>query len=173
MSNTLAPIQSQAMAVKTAASAGTGQVAGATQLTGTGQSQGKDVLLFARVLEENNKMAQELMKTMGPAQEGLPQMQSVSGDSIKLSTEDLSKDAENQIQSKNKVGEILGEVNRGQLQMEGIMEIAMSGRHFSPSELLAMQAGVYQIAQEMELTSKVFEQVNNAHKTLWNTNFQG
>ncbi|MBI1910170.1 MAG: hypothetical protein HYS22_08390 [Deltaproteobacteria bacterium] len=140
-------------------------------ISGATGPSGKDVLLFSQVLEQNQKMSTELVQSMGLGQENMPTIKSVEATEVQLDPSQIQPDQ--QIQSNGKVGDILAEVNRGQLQMEGIMEIAMSGRRFSPSELLAMQAGVYQIAQEMELTSKVFEQVNTAHKTLWNTNFQG
>jgi len=140
-----------------------------------GPQGGKETILFAKVLQENQMMSQELIKSFGLGMEGAKGIQSVSASNVNFDPSKASSVAnpELQIQSMDKVGNLLAEVNRGQLQMEGIMEIALSGRKFNPSELLAMQAGVYQIAQEMELTSKVFEQVNSAHKTLWNANFQG
>lgn len=58
---------------------------------------------------------------------------------------------------------------RGQDKMSKIMNIALSGRQFSPSELLAMQAGVYRFSQELDLTSKVVEKATGGIKQTLNT----
>ncbi len=57
----------------------------------------------------------------------------------------------------------------GQDKMTKIMNIALSGRQFSPSELLAMQAGVYRFSQELDLTSKVVEKATGGIKQTLNT----
>ena len=57
----------------------------------------------------------------------------------------------------------------GQDKMSKIMNIALSGRQFSPSELLAMQAGVYRFSQELDLTSKVVEKATGGIKQTLNT----
>lgn len=72
-----------------------------------------------------------------------------------------------------KLSSFLAEVNLGQQQMDGIIAQASSGANMSPQDLLSLQVGVYQFTMELELTSKVSEQVPNAAKTVWNTNFQG
>ncbi|MDO8461916.1 MAG: hypothetical protein Q7S98_03535 [Deltaproteobacteria bacterium] len=135
-----------------------------------GSPSGKDVLLFSQVLEANQKISPELIQSLGIGQETIPTIKSAAATDVQVDPKGFT---DHKIETKDKIADILSDVNRGQLQMDGIMEVALSGRHFSPPELLAMQAGVYQIAQEMELASKVFEQVNNAHRTIWNTNFQG
>lgn len=62
------------------------------------------------------------------------------------------------------VQKLLSSVEQGQVQMEKILKEAMSGRKFSPQELLALQAGVYRYAQELELTSKVVEKATSGVK---------
>ena len=57
----------------------------------------------------------------------------------------------------------------GQDKMQGIMQMALSGRQMSPPELLAMQAGVYRFSQELELTSKVVEKATSGIKQTMNT----
>ncbi len=57
----------------------------------------------------------------------------------------------------------------GQDKMTKIMDIALSGRQFGPSELLAMQAGVYRFTQELDLTSKVVEKATSGIKQTLNT----
>jgi hypothetical protein len=57
----------------------------------------------------------------------------------------------------------------GQDRMTKIMNLALSGRQFSPTELIAMQAGVYRFSQELELTSKVVEKATSGIKQTMNT----
>ncbi|MBI2377660.1 MAG: hypothetical protein HYV07_26905 [Deltaproteobacteria bacterium] len=64
---------------------------------------------------------------------------------------------------------MMTEVMGGQNKLEKIMQLAMSGRNFSSSELLALQAGVYRFTQELELTSKVIEKGTAAVKQTLNT----
>ena len=58
---------------------------------------------------------------------------------------------------------------RGQDKMSHIMTEALSGKSFSPSELLAMQVGVYRFSQELDLTSKVVQQATAGIKQTLNT----
>lgn len=69
----------------------------------------------------------------------------------------------------SKWGKVLQEMMDGQDKMNGIMKMALSGRQFSPPELLAMQAGVYRFSQELELTSKVIEKATSGIKQTMNT----
>ncbi len=78
----------------------------------------------------------------------------------------------------NKVGKIDGKkliyqiftgINHGQNQVDKVINLALSGKTFSPQELLVMQATVYKFTQELELTSKVIEQVTSGIKTTMNT----
>ena len=48
--------------------------------------------------------------------------------------------------------------------MSKIIKLATSGRTFNPTELLAIQAGVYKFSQELELTSKVVEKATDGVK---------
>lgn len=57
----------------------------------------------------------------------------------------------------------------GQDKMTKIMQMALSGRQFNPTELLAMQAGVYRYSQELDLTSKVVQQATSGIKQTLNT----
>ncbi len=69
----------------------------------------------------------------------------------------------------NGLHRVMVDVVTGQDQLEGIMKLALSGRKFSSSELLALQAGVYRFTQELELTSKVVEKTTSAVKQTMNT----
>jgi hypothetical protein len=74
------------------------------------------------------------------------------------------------VQGKQKVDHSLGvqkmfqDLEHGQNQMESVLREAMSGRKFNPQELLALQAGVYRYAQELELASKVVEKATSGVK---------
>lgn len=68
-----------------------------------------------------------------------------------------------------KLSKMLQNLITGQDKMTNIMHMALSGRQFSPSELLAMQAGVYRFTQELDLTSKVVEKATGGVKQTLNT----
>ncbi|SVD84285.1 uncharacterized protein METZ01_LOCUS437139, partial [marine metagenome] len=53
--------------------------------------------------------------------------------------------------------EIIEQLAGGQDKMSNIMNLALSGKKFSSTELLGMQAGIYRFSQELEITSKVVE----------------
>lgn len=57
----------------------------------------------------------------------------------------------------------------GQNKMEKIMDLALSGRQFSPQEMLIMQAGVMRYSQEVELTGKVVDKATAGIKQTMNT----
>jgi len=59
---------------------------------------------------------------------------------------------------------VLNSVMSGQDKMSKIIKLATSGRSFTPTELLAVQAGVYKFSQELELTSKVVEKATDGVK---------
>ena len=59
---------------------------------------------------------------------------------------------------------VLSSVVSGQDKMDKIIKLATSGRTFNPTELLAIQAGVYKFSQELELTSKVVEKATDGVK---------
>jgi len=59
---------------------------------------------------------------------------------------------------------VLNSVMSGQGKMDKIIKLATSGRSFTPTELLAVQAGVYKFSQELELTSKVVEKATDGVK---------
>ena len=69
----------------------------------------------------------------------------------------------------SKLAGMLENLVKGQDRMNSIMKMALSGRSFSPPELIAMQAGVYRFTQELELTSKVVEKATSGIKQTINT----
>jgi hypothetical protein len=72
-----------------------------------------------------------------------------------------------------KVVDLLGEVNKGQMQMDSMVnQILYSGKKFSNQELLCIQAHVFHFAQMTELTVKVAEQGVSSMKSVLNTQVQ-
>jgi hypothetical protein len=71
--------------------------------------------------------------------------------------------------AQNGLHRILEDVMQGQNKLEEIVNLSLSGRNFSSSELLALQAGVYRFTQELELTSKVVEKGTSTIKQTMNT----
>jgi len=59
---------------------------------------------------------------------------------------------------------VLSSVMSGQGKLDKIIKLATSGKQFNPTELLAIQAGVYKFSQELELTSKVVEKATDGIK---------
>jgi hypothetical protein len=72
-----------------------------------------------------------------------------------------------------KVVDMLSEVNKGQMQMDSMVNQVMYGdKKFTNQELLAIQAHVYHYAQMAELTVKVAEHGISSVKQVLNTQVQ-
>jgi hypothetical protein len=59
---------------------------------------------------------------------------------------------------------IMGGIEKGQGLMDKLISGGISGKQFSSSELLALQAGMYKYTQELELTGKVVEKATTGLK---------
>lgn len=66
--------------------------------------------------------------------------------------------------------QLLARVARGERYVENIVQQAVSGRAFTPADLLAIQAQVYRYTQELELVSKVVERGTSTVKTILQQN---
>ena len=66
-------------------------------------------------------------------------------------------------------GAWLARVAAAQARMDRILALAASGRTFSPAELLALQAGVAEASQTVDLAGKVLDRVSGGVKTLLQT----
>ena len=77
-------------------------------------------------------------------------------------------EAVNGKQEANKVGNMLshvvGELEKGQVNMDKLIQAGASGKTFSNAELLSLQAGMYKYTQELDLTSKVVEKATSGLK---------
>ena len=66
-------------------------------------------------------------------------------------------------------GAWLGRIAAAQARMDRILALAASGRTFSPAELLALQAGMAEASQTVDLAGKVLDRVSGGVKTLLQT----
>lgn len=89
------------------------------------------------------------------AQQGGPAASTTVGDAAKA--------------QRSQMAQVVEQLADGQGKMGEIMELALSGKKFNSSELLAMQAGIYRFSQELEITSKVVEKATSGIKQTMNT----
>ncbi len=59
---------------------------------------------------------------------------------------------------------VVSELEKGQVNMEKLIQAGASGKSFSNAELLSLQAGMYKYTQELDLTSKVVEKATSGLK---------
>jgi hypothetical protein len=69
----------------------------------------------------------------------------------------------------NMVSSVVSSLEKGQLNLEKLINSGMSGKHFSNGELLSLQASMYKYTQELDLTSKVVEKATTGLKDVVKT----
>jgi hypothetical protein len=67
------------------------------------------------------------------------------------------------------MSQVLGDLEKGQGNLEKIIAQASSGKQFSNAELLSLQASMYSYTQQLELTSKVVEKATTGLKDVVKT----
>jgi hypothetical protein len=65
--------------------------------------------------------------------------------------------------------QLVDRVSQAQKRLDHILKLAESGRAFTPAELLAFQAHVYQASQELDLAGKVVEKATSGVKQVLQT----
>lgn len=125
--------------------------------------------VLATKLDTQTEMTKQIMNSFGMGPD-MNKVKSLSAEGLEIKPSQVTVTQE--IRTNGKALDLLTDVNRGALQMDSLMELTTSGKKFSPGELLAMQAGMHQIALSIDLTGKIVEQVNTGTKQLLNTNFQ-
>ena len=63
----------------------------------------------------------------------------------------------------------IDQVNAAQTRMDKVLELAQSGKTFSPAELLALQTQMYRASQELDLAGKVVEKATGGVKQVLQT----
>lgn len=59
---------------------------------------------------------------------------------------------------------MVANIEKGQVQLDQLINGGLSGKNFSNSELLGLQAGMYKYTQELDLCSKVVEKATSGLK---------
>ena len=59
---------------------------------------------------------------------------------------------------------MVGGIEKGQVAMDKLISSSLSGKSFSNSELISLQAGMYKYSQELDLCSKVVEKATSGLK---------
>ena len=85
--------------------------------------------------------------------------------------------AKERVQARNRIQEtqkgsmqkLITNVVKGQNRMDKIMEMATSGKKFSPQELMAMQTGMYRYTHELEMVTKIVEKTTEGVKKTMQT----
>jgi len=63
----------------------------------------------------------------------------------------------------------IDQVSAAQTRMEKVLELAQSGKTFTPAELLALQTQMYRASQELDLAGKVVEKATGGVKQVLQT----
>lgn len=129
---------------------------------------------FKQIMD-NTEMGMQFAEQLGITDQPLSttgNMQSLSGDNVSFKPGDEVTSI-GQPETSQKVVDLLSEVNKGQMQMDSMVNnILYSGKKFSNQELLCIQAHVFHFAQMTELTVKVAEQGISSVKAVLNTQVQ-
>lgn len=72
-------------------------------------------------------------------------------------------------ETKQVAGQMIDQVQQAQSRMDQILQLAESGKSFSPAELLSLQAHVYRASQELDLAGKVVEKATSGVKQVLQT----
>lgn len=131
----------------------------------------KDVL---SQMDSGQDFANSLGMMGGESQDLTPvnQMQALGADAVAFSPTESSVGISDPAATE-KVMDMLGEVNKGQMQMDSLVNhVLYSGKKFSNQELMVIQAHVFHFAQMTELTVKVAEQSVSSVKSVLNTQVQ-
>ncbi|MBW1809811.1 MAG: hypothetical protein JRJ87_16565 [Deltaproteobacteria bacterium] len=98
---------------------------------------------------------------------------SKSGQSGQRFSEVMSRGSIGQVQKSEQssgrlVGELINRIDADKNKLDQIIAQARAGKTFRPRELLAMQAEVYRISEELALVNKVVEEGMSSVKRVWN-----
>ena len=63
----------------------------------------------------------------------------------------------------------IDQVSAAQTRMDKVLELAQSGKTFTPAELLALQTQMYRASQELDLAGKVVEKATGGVKQVLQT----
>ena len=125
-------------------------------------------------MDSGEDFANSMGMTGGETQDITPinHMEALGADGVAFTPADGTTGVTNPAATE-KVMDMLGEVNKGQMQMDSLVNhVLYSGKKFSNQELMVIQAHVFHFAQMTELTVKVAEQSVSSVKSVLNTQVQ-
>lgn len=125
-------------------------------------------------VQQAGKLMQEMQKQIKPGGPGGPGFG-------KVLQQNAQTHAANQINPANKIEltktqkvptaikSLFNTWSKDQNSMHKIMQVAMSGQQFTPSQLIMLQQATYKVTFELETMSKLVEQASSAVKTTMQT----
>lgn len=129
----------------------------------------QDVLSGADSQLDMQDMASNLGVDLSDLSSSLGQFQAIPAESVNMDPNNFNVGSSTSNNS-NKVVDMLSEVNKGQMQMDSMLnEVLYSGKKFSNQELLVIQAQIHHFSEMTELTVKVAEQAVNNIRQIQNT----
>jgi transcription termination factor NusB len=146
--------------------------AGAQAISSQATQQVAQKQMTQNVAQQAQKISkfQKVMQTQATATQNVAQNQPVQQAKFQAAQEKVQ--ARNRIQSTQKgsgMNKLISSVVKGQNKMDKIMEMATSGKKFSPQELLAMQTGMYRYTHELEMVTKIVEKTTEGVKKTMST----
>ncbi|WP_426750646.1 ATP-dependent helicase HrpB [Myxococcus sp. Y35] len=140
---------------------GAGQVDAAQQVNKAQAAQATQRTDAVRQVETVNKTEKAALNKVRGAQESV----------TPKAAEPVVAKAEASKSSKvgDMMQQIVGDLEKGQVNLDDIIKKASSGKQFSNAELLSLQASMYQYTQQLDLTSKVVEKATTGLKDVVKT----
>ncbi len=131
-----------------------GQAQAAGQVQQANQAQNVNHVQMAKQIENVGKLDKMAMNKVGGQSNN--QLSAKALDPVTQKTE-VTK-------SNNTLMGMFGDMEKGQASLDKLINGGMTGKNFSNSELLSLQAGMYKYTQELDLTSKVVEKATSGLK---------
>jgi hypothetical protein len=146
-----------------------GQAVGDAASSTSKGSSFQDALAGAGNELDMNELSSSLGVPTEDLSSGMGQFQAISAENVTMDPTKLQVGTTN-ASGADKVVDMLSEVNKGQMQMDNLLnDVLYSGKKFSNQELLVIQAQIHHFSEMTELTVKVAEQAVNNIRQIQNT----
>ena len=148
------------------------QEAGKSLEKGGGKSSGTSSNPFSSIMDQvQGKDTSEVVKAISGELDLRPTQDFTAMPSEQMPDMAVkSADFETQSNTMNKIAGIMGEVNDGQVKLQRLVDLVTSGQKISPQEMIAIEAGVFSLTQELELVGKVTQEATQGVRQTLNTN---
>ncbi len=146
-----------------------GQAAGEAAKPGATGSNFQDLMSGLDNQMNMNDLTSSLGLDTSDLSSGMGQFQAISAENVTMDPNNMQVGSSSG-NNTDKVVDMLSEVNKGQMQMDNLLnEVLYSGRKFSNQELLVIQAQIHHFSEMTDLTVKVAEQAVNNLRQIQNT----